>query len=342
MDEQPLPRLKWNDWIRRNSRLSISIIVGVVVLVGTVVGGYFLAAKPVTLQVDGQELIFKTKSATVTRVLEEQQIQLQEGDQVVPGLEDPVGRNMTITVYRAKPVKLSADGKEQDLKTIQATVGEFLQEAGVVLGQLDRVEPELDSQIEPGLTVKVSRVEKKLEEKEVVIPYTSEKKEDKTIVLGQTKTLQQGKDGKKLQKLEITYVDGKPEETTVLSEQVIAQPVTKVVAYGTKRTVATVSTSRGDLSYSRKLTMTATAYSPQEPGLSNRTYTGAKATKGVVAVDPKVIPLGTKLYIDGYGYAVAADIGGAIKGNKIDLCYDTLAEVKRFGRRSVTVYVLDR
>ena len=60
---------------------------------------------------------------------------------------------------------------------------------------------------------------------------------------------------------------------------------------------------------------------------------------GVVAVDPRVIPLGTLLYVEGYGFAIASDIGSAIKGNKIDLCYTTRKEALRFGRKKVRVHI---
>jgi 3D (Asp-Asp-Asp) domain-containing protein len=90
--------------------------------------------------------------------------------------------------------------------------------------------------------------------------------------------------------------------------------------------------------------MDATAYYPGPEctgkySYYGRTYTGKKADYGLVAVDPRVIPLGTKLYIEGYGYAEAADIGGAIKGNRIDLCFQTYREAKRFGRKKVKVYI---
>jgi peptidoglycan DL-endopeptidase CwlO len=91
----------------------------------------------------------------------------------------------------------------------------------------------------------------------------------------------------------------------------------------------------------RVLTMVATGYSPQEPGLNDHTATGMKAQRGVVAVDPSVIPLGTRVYVEGYGNAIAGDTGSAIKGNRIDLCFDTLAECNRYGRRTVKVEILD-
>jgi 3D (Asp-Asp-Asp) domain-containing protein len=86
----------------------------------------------------------------------------------------------------------------------------------------------------------------------------------------------------------------------------------------------------------------ATGYSPREPGLDFTTSTGARAGRGVIAVDPSVIPYGTRVWIPGYGYAVANDCGGAIKRDRIDLCFDTVAEAIRWGRRSVTIIILDQ
>lgn len=91
----------------------------------------------------------------------------------------------------------------------------------------------------------------------------------------------------------------------------------------------------------RSLLMVATAYSPEEPGLTDHTATGLRAQRGVVAVDPRVIPLGTRVHVEGYGNAIAADTGSAIKGNRIDLCFDTLAECNAYGRRMVRVEILD-
>ena len=102
-----------------------------------------------------------------------------------------------------------------------------------------------------------------------------------------------------------------------------------------------VETSGGGMNYSAVMSMEATAYLPTDGSSAGITATGIKATYGVVAVDPRVIPLGTKVYIPGYGVALAADTGGAIKGYKIDLCMESYAECMQFGRRNVTVYILD-
>lgn len=104
---------------------------------------------------------------------------------------------------------------------------------------------------------------------------------------------------------------------------------------------ASVMTSRGAERYRSVLTMEATAYLPTDGGGSGITATGLMAGRGIVAVDPDVIPLGSRLYIPGYGEAVAADTGGAIYGNRIDLCMESYGEAMAFGRRDVTVYVLN-
>ncbi len=93
--------------------------------------------------------------------------------------------------------------------------------------------------------------------------------------------------------------------------------------------------------YSRKIQMEATAYTSQDPGCGLYTARGSLLRKGLVAVDPDFIPLGTRLYIEGYGYALADDTGGAIIGNKIDLAYESRTEALKFGRRMVTVYILE-
>lgn len=103
----------------------------------------------------------------------------------------------------------------------------------------------------------------------------------------------------------------------------------------------TVEIGNGSVSYSRHMTMEATAYIPSDGGGSGITATGMVAQHGVIAVDPQVIPLGTRVFIPGYGVAIAADTGGAIRGNRIDLCMETYREAINFGRGDVEVYILD-
>lgn len=102
-----------------------------------------------------------------------------------------------------------------------------------------------------------------------------------------------------------------------------------------------VETSKGyNGDYVAVMTMEATAYLPTDGSAEGITAMGIPATYGVVAVDPRIIPLGSRVYIPGYGEAIAADTGGAIRGYKIDLCMESYSECMNFGRRNVTVYLL--
>jgi 3D (Asp-Asp-Asp) domain-containing protein len=173
---------------------------------------------------------------------------------------------------------------------------------------------------------------------------------DPSLPVGATRVLSKGKPGEVLKVYRVYVVDGVESQPVLTSETVTVAPRKRVVAVGSAKKpvprTAASATRRGakDKAPARggaRLRVTATAYSPQQAGLSDHTATGARARHGVVAVDPSVIPLGTRLRIPGYGWAVAADTGGGIRGRHIDLCFDTVAEARAWGRRSVTVTIAD-
>jgi 3D (Asp-Asp-Asp) domain-containing protein len=131
----------------------------------------------------------------------------------------------------------------------------------------------------------------------------------------------------------------------VLQTRVLRKPQTRVIAEGVGTYAAIAEFARHGLektSYiaSSALNMVATAYTAGCGGCTGYTASGYRAGHGIVAVDPRVIPLGTKLYIPGYGFAIAGDTGGAIIGNRIDLGFDSLSDALQFGRRTVKVYTL--
>ncbi|WP_251425248.1 3D domain-containing protein [Veillonella agrestimuris] len=137
---------------------------------------------------------------------------------------------------------------------------------------------------------------------------------------------------KKFQKSKGLAVDGRVGPATMKALE----------KYETTYTEAMTTKDRSGVpkKYVKVMTMHASAYSSQDPGNGNYTATGARLKKGIVAVDPNVIPLGTRLYIEGYGYAVAEDVGGAIKGTRIDLAFEKRSEALHFGRQTVKVYIL--
>lgn len=113
-----------------------------------------------------------------------------------------------------------------------------------------------------------------------------------------------------------------------------------IVGYDTYQYLSRAGTESSSRS-GKAVSVIASAYTAYDDGTTGYTYRGNKLRKGLVAVDPSVIPLGTRLYIPGYGHAIADDIGGAIKGNKIDLAFESRSEALQFGRQRITIYILD-
>ncbi|MDF2677721.1 MAG: hypothetical protein K0Q97_2046 [Bacillota bacterium] len=170
---------------------------------------------------------------------------------------------------------------------------------------------------------------------------------------GYEQVVQAGSAGMKKLVYQELYEDGKLISKDLAEEIVYKVPVDKIVEVGTKQMV--VTTSRGGFRYSQEMDFVASAYdlsfasTGKNPGDAGYgiTASGTKAQPGTVAVDPSVIPLGTKLYIastDGspdYGFATALDTGGAIKGNRIDLFMEDGVKANNFGIRHVKIYILD-
>ncbi len=196
------------------------------------------------------------------------------------------------------------------------------------------------------------KIEKKYIPIKEAIPFSTIIEESSELYEGEEELLAEGKDGAIETICLEEYLNGKLIDKTYCIEYSIIRPENRVVKVGTKQKVAE---SKGDLNYSSSMIMSATAYdlsfestgkNPGDKGYGI-TYSGTQAGPGTVAVDPNVIPLGTKLYVESldgsedYGYAVAEDTGGAIKGNKIDLFIGDSKEVKKFGIKEVKVYILN-
>jgi len=207
-------------------------------------------------------------------------------------------------------------------------VAQLLSEAGVELLGKDRVLPELDAEILPDMTVQITRVVEAWLIESEEIPFETLWRSDNTLELDQRRTDQPGEPGVRQRRVRIVYENGEEKNRFVADEWVERQPVTRNVSYGTKIVMREAETADGVIRYWRKIRMLATSYSPSTAGtpldhpLFGITRLGWQATKGVVAVDPRLVNLGTKVYVLGYGFGTAADTGGPIKGRRIDLCYD--------------------
>lgn len=290
-----------------------------------------------------------TRQDSVSGFLEENDVQIGEYDKVSMLMDDDLYSGARLVIRKGRKFTLNIDGNIEIITTTKKTIREAFEEAGVSVNEIDRVEPGLDAEITEDMNVSVFRVQNKQITVDSEIPFPSREEPDPTLEKGKTRIKVKGTNGLKRTTYNIQTENGIETKREVVSETIVKNPVTQVVAVGTKAKAAkkTVTTNSGkSISYSKKLTVTATAYTASS---GSKTASGKVAQYGVIAVDPKVIPLGTKLYVEStddgkswkYGYCVAGDTGGAIKGNKIDLYYNSEKECLQFGRRSAIVYVLN-
>jgi uncharacterized protein YabE (DUF348 family) len=293
-----------------------------------------LAPEPVVVKVDGQPKPQRTLYHTVGAVLAADGVKLGPNDAVRPDLGTTVTRGMEIDVNRAVCVSVQADGRTMVVQTPKVPVRDVLQAAGIALGALDRVSLPLTDVVADGTVITVNRVAQQVVIERYQLPAPVERINDPQMEWGESRLVRAGTPGEGERKVAVIIVDGRPTGRVLESDHVLCNPVSKLIAFGT---VSVVSRGGNAISFRQAIDVMSTAYS-LENGLY--TCTGQRARFGLVAVDPRVIPLGTKLYIEGYGYATAGDVGSAIKGDRVDVFFESERDCDRWGRRYTKVYVL--
>lgn len=279
-------------------------------------------------------------SKTVEDALKEAGIKVSEYDELSLDRKANLKTVKSIDIIRAKAVNLAVNGEAKTVYTTRSTVNEVLSDEGIELDDTNYLVVPGETLITEGLNIAI--IPRNYEEvvEVAAIPFETVKKANYNMESGITRTSREGVDGEKSLTYRVLKHNGEIVSKELVGEEVTKEPVNKVIEYGT---IAAVRTSRGgEVRSKRVIECKATAYC-----LKGRTATGRTTQRGVVAVDPSVIPLGSKLYIETsngsyvYGYAVAADTGGSIKGNKVDLYMETRTECLNFGVRNVKVYILE-
>ncbi len=317
----------------------ILIILGVFICI---TGFIAVSRKNIVFQYEDEVKEYKTFSHTVEDFLKENKIEIKERGYINHPLDTKLTNKMKIVVRDPKTYTLEiGDEVKSNLISPYTRVEDILKDLKVDLGEKDFTEPSLGKQVSDGAVIKLFKVEEVVETKNITIPYETIVKDNLNLDKGEVKLVQAGSNGEKTQELKTVFINGKKESSQVLNEEILLEPVTELKERGTRQLVAT---SRGKTMFKKSLIMTATAYDDSQKSQGKwvgKTATGVKPRRGIAAVDPRVIPLGTKLYVEGYGECIAADTGGAIKGNRIDLFFHSPREVRNFGRRKVKVYILD-
>lgn len=311
-------------------------ILGIILTI--LICGITYAHKTITINIDGTEKVVTTFKMNVNSVLNENLIELYEKDKIEPALDAKLLEDEIITIKRAKEINVDVDGQVLKIKSAEPTVGDMILVEGIELSELDRIEPSIETNVENGLDIKITRVEEKIITESEALKYetivTNDENLDNTIV----KTVQAGVEGEKQITSKVVIEDGQEVSRKVIEEKIVREPVQERIVKGTMNTLVL---SRGEtIKYKKKMRVEATAYSGDTITATGTVPKRNPNGLSTIAVDPRVIPLGTKVYVENYGYAVAEDTGGAIKNNIIDIFLDSSSECYKWGRRKVNLYII--
>ncbi len=318
---------------------------------------------------NGGEAVNYTAHASVGLALLENNFTLKDGDELNFSVDDRLYEGMEISINRAFPVYIMADGETVTVNLASGTVSDALDKAVITVDDDDIISKPLDTALESELFIKITRVSFVQRVDKVEIPFKTITKNDASMYTDQSKVEVKGVKGQQTITYDEKFIDGELTESTAISTVIDKEPVDEVKIVGTKKRAAAFSgvtladgkktvsrltppasleldANYVPISYKKKLVGTASAYSG-----GGRTSTGKAAMPGYVAVNPRQIPYHTKMWIvsnDGryvYGYASAEDTGGFAKwtGNRSTICdlyFPTDAQSRAFGRRSITIYIL--
>lgn len=334
----------------------------------------YKTAKEINVTIDEEFSRYYTTAETIGDFFDAENISIKEHDEVSHKLTEDIVEDLHVEVNKAYEVFI-VDGKEKEVKawTTGGTVEDLLEQEEIKLKKHDKIKPALDETVEKDDQIKITRV--KLKEKKITeeIDYKTEKKDDSSLEKGKEKVVTEGKVGELEKTYELTFENGKEVDRKLKDEKTTKEPKNEVISVGTKeekkeqqeqkeQKVVQLSQKKSKSSSKPKskkkssnnsqpssggkeFTMNATAYTAKCSGCTGVTATGINLNnnpnKKVVAVDPSVIPLGSRVWVEGYGEAVAGDTGGAISGNRIDVHMPSDAAARQFGRKTVKVKVLD-
>lgn len=290
---------------------------------------------------------------TVADALDEAGITPKTNDLVEPSESKPVSDGLQIAVKRQYPVTVTADGQTRSVLIPEGTVGQALEQAEVSLNADDLVSPAKETALAEDMKITVSRVTFKQVSTAQAIAFSNSNVNDTSLYQGEKKVKSAGKNGTQTVVTKQKLVDGKVVSSEVTDKTVTEKPVTQVTSVGTKKRPKGTAAISGDgtvvdhlgntVRFKKRISGKCTAYSG-----GGYTSTGRAASFGLVAVNPNIIPYGSKLYICStngktvYGYATAADTGTGVMTGRIlaDLYYSTSGECRNFGVRNMNIYVL--
>lgn len=268
--------------------------------------------------------------------------------------------NTTYSTLYKEDINLNIKGNESIISSNKETVRDLLDEQNINYDEDDIIKPSLDEKLKNGMNIEFIDVKKTKKIEYTNIDFETKTVDDNNLLKGETEISQEGKLGKQKETYENIYENGKLIESNLLTSEIEKSPVEKVIKKGTKEEIieevivknnevqneiqeknneaSIVNESNAktnDINKDNKIHVEATAYSGH-----SITATGTKPKWGTIAVDPTVIPYGTKVYIPKFDMVFTAeDCGGAIKGNKIDIFMNNESQCINWGRRTIDIYI---
>lgn len=291
---------------------------------GTLVSAAELAAWPVpaleievrhtvgiSLVQDGETSVLQSTADTVGEALFEADIPIYETDIVQPDVGTALTDGMTITIDRAMPIVIDVDGTQIETRAPQGTVLDALTGAGIALVGLDYSIPAEAEAISPQMTIRVVRVTEQIVSQSESIPFETTYQADASLELDTRQVIQAGQTGLRRINERVRYENGVEIGREPAGEEIVQQPVTEIVGYGTQVVLRTVNTPQGPREYWRKFRAYATSYHPAALGGDNITAIGETLRKGIIGGNPDIVAYRTEMYVPGYGVGIMADTGGA-------------------------------
>ncbi len=247
-----------------------------------------------------------------------------------------------LSIFKPKTVEIYHMGTIYRGVTYSRTVEEAIEDLGVEIIENSLITPDKDYILGLFTSVRIDEIERVKHVEYEYIAYDTIEQEDDTTEWGKESIVQPGITGQRKLTFEYLYINNVYKGKILVSEEIVVEPQEEIVAIGTKKVFKEITINGDTFSYWITMNVYATSYDSSCPGCSTRTATGMTLDKGIIAVDPTVIPLHTKMYVPGYGFGAAEDTGGAIKGYKIDLGFDDLKEHQgEWSARYVDIYLLD-
>ena len=353
---------------RKRRRITASVTAAIMVFT-LIFAVYSAGAKEITVteinefQGTSHSVKVKMRSGNVSDALEQTGCSVGETDKINKPIHAEIEDNDDIVVKRGKQITIKSEAGEQVVNITTANKEDALVEAGYLPNEFAEINTNGETLADSD-TIEVVSLGTQKETTESETAFTTEYVEDDSLPRGETRVVSEGQNGIKAVTSKVTYKNGEEISREVIGEDIVTPVKNRVIAKGTadvkvavsksSSAAKSVSASTGGSSingmqYTKKITMTATAYttSPSENGGYSVSAMGNPLRHGIVAIDPSIVPLGSKVYVEAadgswsYGVASAEDTGGAIKGNRIDLCFEmSPSKASNFGRQSCNVYIL--